>query len=299
LQQCTNSDKDQEKNKNTGDGGTGGSAGTCDNSSDPGSIVITGFRPAPVDPFGSNRLTTSDQEQLAQLIEFDPLIHLRLPPSVEDGILHPTRCACFEAGTLVATPRGLRPIEDIKVGDSVFSENTVSGKIAAKKVIRLIRPKPKPIYELVLRDHSNAAETFHVTGDHRWLSDATGWVSTDELKIGQRIVTGSKADVIVASVSLTNIVESTYNLEVADWHTFLVGKDRAVVHNGDCSPDLQNLQPAGSNKRANEIARQYGYKDAHDAKDGRGSSRVDIYVDKSTGQAYLWNGNKNMEPEPL
>jgi hypothetical protein len=31
---------------------------------------------------------------------------------------------------------------------------------------------------------------------------------------------------------LTKIVERTYNLEVADWHTFMVGEDHVVVHNG-------------------------------------------------------------------
>jgi RHS repeat-associated protein len=63
--QCTNDDKTQEKKNNTGDGGTDGSAGTCDSSNDSTAIVITGFRPAPApDPFGPDRLTTSDMENL-------------------------------------------------------------------------------------------------------------------------------------------------------------------------------------------------------------------------------------------
>ncbi|MGD9816791.1 MAG: Hint domain-containing protein [Hyphomonadaceae bacterium] len=33
-------------------------------------------------------------------------------------------CACFEAGTLVATPDGLRRIEEIAVGDQVLAWNS-------------------------------------------------------------------------------------------------------------------------------------------------------------------------------
>jgi len=144
--------------------------------------------------------------------------------------------ACFEAGTLVATPDGLKPIEKIAVGNLVLSVDPETRKIAPKRVTRLIRPNPKPVYELALRDAGGRGETFHVTADHRWEVDGVGWVATAELKAGDRIETGSGVDVTVAAVLVTKIVERTFNLEVADWHTFMVGKDHAVVHNGCLTP---------------------------------------------------------------
>ena len=167
----------------------------------------------------------------------EPLLpHVFLPfPSPYDGCM----AACLEAGTLVATPTGLRPIEQIAVGDLVLSEDERTGTVAAKKVTSLIRPDPKPVYELALRDAAGQVETFRATGDHRWKVDGTGWTATDELKIGDRIETESKADVTVTSASLTNRLERTYNLEVADWHTFMVGHDRVIVHN-DCDPNKLN-----------------------------------------------------------
>ncbi len=142
---------------------------------------------------------------------------------------HP--CGCLEAGTLVATPDGLVSVEHIKVGDLVLSVDERSGKIAPKKVAALIRPDPKPAYELEVRNLSGKTEVFDATADHPWMVDGAGWIETSSLKIGERIKPGSGPDVTITSLSLTNRIEPTYNLEVGDWHTFMVGRDHLVVHN--------------------------------------------------------------------
>jgi filamentous hemagglutinin len=41
---------------------------------------------------------------------------------------------------------------------------------------------------------------------------------------------------VVTALKLTERVEQTYNLTVADWHTFMVGEDHAVVHNDVVCP---------------------------------------------------------------
>ena len=58
-----------------------------------------------------------------------------------------------------------------------------------------------------------------------------GWVNTVDLRPGDRIDTASADDLVVTSLSRTGRIERTYNLTVEGWHTFLVGEDRAVVHN--------------------------------------------------------------------
>lgn len=52
-------------------------------------------------------------------------------------------------------------------------------------------------------------------------------------------------------------------------------------------------------KDANEVAQKHDYKDAHDAKDGRGGSSVNIYKDKTTGEYWIWNGVSGSEKERL
>ena len=59
-----------------------------------------------------------------------------------------TRDTCFPAGTLVWTPKGFIPIEDIKVGDFVYSWNKVTKQIDVKKVYRKFdHPNTKELFD--------------------------------------------------------------------------------------------------------------------------------------------------------
>jgi hypothetical protein len=87
--------------------------------------------------------------------------------------------------------------------------------------------------------------------------------------------------------------------------------DRMFSENGDganspelkptepTQPDENNLDKIKGNKAADEVAREAGYDDAHDAKKGRGDSRVNIYNDKTTGQKWIWDGKKGSGKEQL
>ncbi len=145
----------------------------------------------------------------------------------------PDPCGCLESGTLVVTPNGAVPIEQIEIGDLVLAFNETTNEVAPKRVTDLIRPSPKSLYALQLLDSGGELETFHATDDHPWKVKRRGWVDTLDLAEGDRIVTASGSDMAVVSVTRTDRIEQTYNLTVADWHTFIVGEDGAVVHN-DC-----------------------------------------------------------------
>jgi hypothetical protein len=64
-------------------------------------------------------------------------------------------------------------------------------------------------------------------------------------------------------------------------------------------PSEQDLVPLKDNEKANEAARAAGYRDAHDAKKGRGSSKVDIYRDKRTGKHWIWDGTGGSSKDQL
>ena len=48
---------------------------------------------------------------------------------------------CFQEGTLVETEAGLKPIEEIEVGNRVLAYDEVTGEQAYKPVVRLFRNK--------------------------------------------------------------------------------------------------------------------------------------------------------------
>ncbi|MBX8489646.1 RHS repeat protein [Pseudomonas cichorii] len=64
-------------------------------------------------------------------------------------------------------------------------------------------------------------------------------------------------------------------------------------------PDENNLDKIKGNKEANDVAQEAGYDDAHDAKKGRGDSKVNIYNDKTTGRKWIWDGRRGSGKEVL
>jgi RHS repeat-associated protein len=143
-------------------------------------------------------------------------------------------CGCFVEGTLVATPDGLRPIDDIAVGDSVLAWNPETGETTIQIVTELIRPEPRVVWRLEVSDADDETEVFHVTDDHPWYVEGDGWVETQHLAADQRIETADDRGLLILEIARTDRVERTYNLTVSGPHTFLVGEDGAVVHNNRC-----------------------------------------------------------------
>lgn len=75
------------------------------------------------------------------------------------------------------------------------------------------------------------------------------------LRPEDRIDTASGADMTLLSLEKTERVEHTYNLTIADWHTFLVGEDQAVVHNVECKVRIPGKSGKEAAKNAPSWAR--------------------------------------------
>jgi RHS repeat-associated protein len=155
------------------------------------------------------------------------------------------KVCCFAAGTLIDTDRGLRPIEQIKVGDRVRSRDVATGVTEYKAVTALIRPHDRQLYEVRLKQaQTGLVEVFSVTDDHPWMSGDGHWLTTLQLVAGGRIQTEDHHDVQVVSVTKTKLTADTYNLDVADFHTYFVGKERVWVHNA-CSDLVKAARDLG------------------------------------------------------
>lgn len=112
-------------------------------------------------------------------------------------------CArCFPAGTPVATPSGERPIDTLRVGDRVLSEDPTTGTVEAEPVQAVIHDPVSPLIALALSDGSSVA----VTADHRfWVDggarlDHAGWLPAGQLLPGDHLRTAKGEDVVVLRV---------------------------------------------------------------------------------------------------
>ena len=145
------------------------------------------------------------------------------------------RTCCFVAGTLVMTDRGLRPIEEIEVGDLVLSRDDETGETAYKPVTELIRRHDREIWELTLQVVGENGEItttkFETTDDHPWRTVEGEWLATGELVGGMQILRATGEAATVESVVHTHRTARTFNLEVADFHSYFVGEVGVWVHN--------------------------------------------------------------------
>ena len=136
---------------------------------------------------------------------------------------------CFIAGTLVATSDGMKPIEDIEVGDKVLAYDPETGEQAYKSVVRLFRNKTDKWYHV----HVNEQD-ITCTAEHPfYVADIDEFVPAKDLKAGQHVLLsdGSCAVIDGILVEELNAPETTYNFEVADYHTYFVSDDKVLVHN--------------------------------------------------------------------
>ena len=159
---------------------------------------------------------------------------------------------CFIAGTKVLTDHGHKNIEDIEVGDLVLAYDEETGETAYKPVVQLFRNTTKEWCTVSVR--GNDGELYEITStpghkyfvpgnrvrkDSRALEHASyvglseKWVSACDLKRGDKFLLsdGTLCEVEVVSCKKLSAPETTYNLEVADFHTYYVSDACVLVHN--------------------------------------------------------------------
>jgi hypothetical protein len=131
--------------------------------------------------------------------------------------------SCLNAGTPVWTDQGPIAVERIKVGDLVLSRDVETGELAYKPVmLTTVRPKRH------LTRFTVGEEAIQTTGGHLFWVSGKGWVRARELQPSQVLHTAS-SPANVGEVGAGNFAE-TYNLVVADFHTYFVGEHKLLSH---------------------------------------------------------------------
>ncbi len=138
---------------------------------------------------------------------------------------------CFVAGTLVATPGGLTPIEEVAVGDYVWSRSEQTGQLTLRPVVQLFETPDQPILEIEIESAGGTTETIGTTREHPFRVEGLGWVPAGRLRAGDRLRANVDGWLEVRQVRGPPRRETVYNFEVAEDHSYFVGELGAWVHN--------------------------------------------------------------------
>jgi putative mafB-like protein len=144
--------------------------------------------------------------------------------------------ACFPAGTKVHTATGIRNIEDIQVGDSVWSFNEMTGEYGLQKVLRVMSRESDHSIQLYVN-----REMIETTALHPFYT-SDGWKDAGDLVAGDYIKTQTGELVEINKVVYQYNAKKVFNFEVANWHTYFVGALAWLVHNArPCLDKIKNL----------------------------------------------------------
>ncbi len=141
---------------------------------------------------------------------------------------------CFVAGTPVWTRDGQRPIDALKVGDLVLTQDESTGALGYQPILVARHNPPSATVTVRLGD-----ETIRCTPFHRFWSVGKGWVMARALESGDRVRrVGGTA--VVESVA-EGAEQLVYNLDVAGPRNFFVGDQGLLVHDNSL-PDLSTTR---------------------------------------------------------
>lgn len=141
---------------------------------------------------------------------------------------------CFVAGTLIETKNGLKPIEEFNGDELVWSRNDLTLEYGYKPVIAKKITHNQPIFEVVVQNALGERETFKTTEEHPFWVKNIGWQKASILSEGMTLLDRSNNELTVISQKLLAKLDTVYNIEVKDYHTYHVGNLGVWVHNSNC-----------------------------------------------------------------
>ncbi|GEM_PF-1082216 len=134
----------------------------------------------------------------------------------------------FVTGTLVHTDQGLKPIEEIKVGDQVKSFNERTSQTSYEPVLELMQHDGT--FQL-MKVTLNSGESLEATAGHPFYVQGKGWNVAANLKVGDVLRLHNGVTLVVKTVETSTRFAKVYNFSVAQNANYFVGSDGVLVHN--------------------------------------------------------------------
>ena len=90
----------------------------------------------------------------------------------------------------------------------------------------------------------NVVEIESTPGHKYYLPESNSWVSAKDLQVGTKVLLsdGGFCEIERIIYKYYNTAQTTYNFEVADFHTYYVSENRVLVHNKGCGGEYKPLK---------------------------------------------------------
>lgn len=134
--------------------------------------------------------------------------------------------ACFTAGTKVAVEEGFKNIEDIQVGDMVYSYNMETKQIELKEVDKLVSHETDTIFEILA-----GTERIETTWSHPFYTTNKGKCLASNLDFGDSLKTLDNRNPRVLDIAKVSKNATVYEIRVKDNYNYFVGDTSVLVFN--------------------------------------------------------------------
>jgi Pretoxin HINT domain len=136
---------------------------------------------------------------------------------------------CFLPNTPIATPTGLTPIQNIKIGTLVNTYDETTQQNTTKTVTNIFTKTTNKIYDIII-----GSDTLHATPEHPFYTNGK-WTIAQNLRKGMNLLTLAGMLLPITQINAHDTLATVHNFEVQDAHTYYVGKQQTLVHNL-CAP---------------------------------------------------------------
>ncbi|MCY0962425.1 polymorphic toxin-type HINT domain-containing protein, partial [Streptomyces sp. H27-H5] len=147
-------------------------------------------------------------------------------------------CNSFPAGTPVLMADGShKPIENVRVGDTVLATDPASGATGPRSVDDAIYTPDGRAFTGITLDAAVGGGSLTTTDHHPfWSQNHEQWTDAGDLKAGDTLRTADGAPARIDQVTHWKTLQPAYNLTVNDLHTYyvLAGETPVLVHNASC-----------------------------------------------------------------
>ena len=135
---------------------------------------------------------------------------------------------CFVKGTKVKTENGFKNIEDIKIGDKVYSYNLNNNSLELKKVLNTIKSNTIDTYKVTI-----GGKTVEMSPKHQLYIIDKGWVRAYNLNVNDKLLDVNGKQVSISKIEYIKYDSpiDTYNLTIEGNNNYFVTDIQVLVHN--------------------------------------------------------------------